>query len=85
MGIKQQILSCIPDAYYSDGTKATCMTFRIYNMFDVANSDSFKEVKEKKDMGESTKTNTTKDQINYPPHVFGEYSFIERFLADRQA
>lgn len=35
MGIKQQILSCIPDAYYSDGTKANCLFFKICNMFDV--------------------------------------------------
>ena len=49
MGIKQSLLECIPDAYYSDGTKANCLIFKICNMFDV-DSQSFKEVSEKKNM-----------------------------------
>lgn len=45
MSLKQSIINCIPDAYYSNGTKATCMTFKIFNMFDI-DSHSFKAVKE---------------------------------------
>ena len=44
MGIKASLIECIPDAYYSDGTKATCLIYRIFNMFDV-DSQSFKEDK----------------------------------------
>ena len=35
MGIKEKIQEFIPDAYYSDGTKAECWIFRICNMFDI--------------------------------------------------
>lgn len=35
MGIKQKLIDCIPDAYYSDGTKADCIVYKICNMFDI--------------------------------------------------
>jgi len=41
MTLKEMLLECIPPAYYSDGTKATCLKFRIFNMFDV-DSQSFR-------------------------------------------
>ncbi len=33
--IKDSLQDCIPDAYYSDGTKSHCWYYKIFNMFDV--------------------------------------------------
>lgn len=41
MGIKTYLKSCVPNAYYSDGTLATCMIYKIFNMFDI-DPQSFK-------------------------------------------
>ena len=52
MNLKQKLMECVPPAYYADGTEAKCMIFKICNMFDI-DSQSFKEVKEKKSMENS--------------------------------
>ena len=57
MGIKQALLECIPDAYYSDGTKANCIIFKVWNMLDI-DPQSYKEVKEKKDMDDKKEEST---------------------------
>ena len=49
MRIKQSLIKLIPPAYYSNGKESNCAVYRICNMFDI-NSQSFKEVKEKKRM-----------------------------------
>ena len=58
MSLKQALLECIPDAYYSDGRKAECMLFRICNMFDV-DSQSFKEGREERNMDKKNKESNT--------------------------
>jgi len=35
MGLKEKLEEFIPDAYYSDGTKAECLIFKICNLFDI--------------------------------------------------
>lgn len=65
MRIKQILQECVPDAYYSNGIKSTCLVYKICNMFDI-DSQSFKEVKEKKNMENSFKES--------------DYKFIDRFL-----
>jgi len=66
MSLKQKLLECIPDAYYSDGRKAKCMLFRICNMFDI-DSQSFKEVKVKEyvDGKKEEETKVTFGKINH--------------------
>lgn len=53
MGIKQTLLDCIPDAYYSDGTKANCVMYKICNMFDI---DKQSYVENKKKIGFSNES-----------------------------
>ncbi len=60
MNLRQTFLDYIPEAYYSNGKLATCMTFRICDMFD-ANSDSFKEVKIKRKMEIKTRQKALED------------------------
>ncbi len=55
MGIRQMLQEWIPDAYYSDGKKSECTLYKICNMFDV-DRESFKEVKEERNMENSTFT-----------------------------
>lgn len=69
MNLKKALLEYIPPAYYSDGRIATCMTFRIFNMF-VIDSYSFKQVKEKKVMESGSKKS--------------DYKFLDRFLAEKE-
>ena len=47
MSFKQILIDCIPPAYYSDGTEAKCLLFRICNLFDV-DPQSYTEKKEVK-------------------------------------
>lgn len=68
MKIKQVLREYIPDAYYSDGTKSTCLMYKICNMFDI-DSQSFKEVKEKKNMESNDYKNDS------------DYGFMRRYLA----
>lgn len=35
MGIKSILYECIPDAYYSDGSKSECTFYKICNLFDI--------------------------------------------------
>ncbi len=72
MTLKQSILDCIPPAYYEDGTEAKCWIYKICDMFDV-NSQSFKVVKETKDMVEN----------EYHPD-FGKYNFLDGWIADQK-
>ena len=67
MNLKQSLIECIPPAYYSNGEEATCLTFRIFNMFDV-DSQIFKQVKEKKGMEDVkvTKGDTNVELISIP-------------------
>lgn len=58
MELKQKLVSLLPEAYYSDGTKSECALFCICNMFDV-DSDSFKQVKEKRNMEDKQSTRKT--------------------------
>ena len=58
MNLKKTLVECIPPAYYSDGRKATCMMFRIFNMFDI-DSYSFKQVKIKENMDKKNKESTS--------------------------
>ena len=53
MRIRQSLMELIPPAYYSNGKESKCTIFRICNMFDV-NSQSFKQVEEKKSMESKT-------------------------------
>ena len=68
MRIKQILQECIPDAYYSNGVKSTCLMYKICNMFDI-DSQSFKEVKEKKIMENDDYKNDS------------DYGFMRRYLA----
>ena len=54
MGIKQKILEIHP-ARYSNGTLSKCWVYNLCDMLDPL-SDSFKEVKEKKNMENSNIT-----------------------------
>ena len=49
MSLKQKLKECIPPAYYSDGTEAKCMWYKIFNMFDL-DPQSYIIDKEKKGM-----------------------------------
>lgn len=33
--LRQKLKECIPPAYYSDGREATCMWYKVFNMFDL--------------------------------------------------
>ena len=68
MRIKQKLSECIAPAYYSDGKRSQCIIYNFLNMFD-CDSESFKEVKEKRNMENDPQTS--------------EYSFIDRFLAEK--
>jgi len=73
MGIKQALIDCIPPAYYEDGTEAKCMIFRICNMFDV-DPQSYKIVKETKDMDKKEKGNETKASFGKINHFVSDES-----------
>jgi len=57
MALKEALLEWVPDAYYENGTKAECIWYKIFNMFDV-HSQSFKQVKEKRDMDKKKELNS---------------------------
>ncbi len=57
MNLKQSLMECVPDAYYSDGTKATCFMFKIFNMFDI-DSQSFKGVNDQNIMKKEKESET---------------------------
>lgn len=67
MGLRQKLNELISEAYYEDGIPSECTLFKICNMFDV-NSESFKEVKEKKGMENKEESKSDK------PSRFTAYS-----------
>lgn len=69
MTLKQAFLECIPEAYYENGTEAKCIWYRIFNMFDI-DSQSFKEVKDKKVMEDNSKES--------------DYRSIDRCLTEKE-
>ncbi len=47
--LRQRLKECVPPAYYSNGTEAKCMWYKVFNMFDI-DPQSYIIDKEKKGM-----------------------------------